>query len=116
MPNDLLEHADLLAGRRGHVVAAAELHHRAGLDPEELLGLVLVGEEADVLLDRHPLLPHERDRQPARRDPVEVHHRPDQLLDLEPIGVEDGAHPLHPMGVDKVHPSFNRGGMTHGRT
>ena len=33
-----------------------------------------------------------------------------ELLDLESIGIRDGAHPLHPMRVDKVQPSFNRGG------
>ena len=68
LPKTLPEHADPLAVRRRHVVAAAELHHRARLDPEELPRLVLVGEEADVLLDRHPLLAHERDRsRPGRR-------------------------------------------------
>ena len=55
-------------------------------------GLLLVGEEADVLLDRHPLLPHERDRPTGRgladrerRHPVEVDHRPDELVDEEAV-------------------------------
>ena len=89
----MLENADRRAVRLGHVVAgAADVEHRARLDAEELLRLLLVGEEADVLLDRHSLLPHERDR-PAgrrlpggqRRDAIEVDHRPDQLVDEEAV-------------------------------
>jgi len=53
---------------------------------------LLVGEETDVLLDRHSFLPHERDR-PTRRGladrerchPIEIDHRPDELVDEKAV-------------------------------
>ena len=84
-----MEDADRTPGGiRDVVPGPARVQHRPRLEAEQLLGLGVVREEADVLLDRHLLLPHKRDR-PAerrlaggqRRDPVEVRDRPDQLVD-----------------------------------
>ena len=92
----MLEKADRCTGCIRHVVARpAGVQYRPCLDPEELLILLLVGEEPDVLLDRHPLLPDERDRTTGRRltrrergDPVEIHDRPDELIDEVPVASE----------------------------
>src|SRR5687768_12827134 len=64
---DLLERADALAGRAGHVVAPPDVEDLAALHAEELLRLRLVGEEPDVFLDGELLLPHECDRLPRAR-------------------------------------------------
>ena len=85
----MLEDSDPRPVRLGHVVAgAADVEDRARLDPEELLGLLLVGEEANVLLDRHPLLPDKGDGAAGRGLPggqrghaVEIDDRPHQLVD-----------------------------------
>ena len=74
------------------VVAAADLHHRARLDPPELARLALVRVEADVLLDRHSLLPHERHGRRSGRDAIEVDHRLDQLVDHESVLGEPVGH------------------------
>ena len=96
----MLEDPDRRTGGVGDVVArAADVEHRARLDPKELLGLRFVGEEADVLLDRHPLLADVGDRPSGRgladrerRHPVEVDHRADELVDQETIVVEPFFH------------------------
>jgi len=89
------EVADQLAAGEDVVAGAADVEHRAGCDPEELLRFAFVGVEADVLLDREPLLPHVGDRRAGgrlargeRRDAVEVRDRADELIHEEPVVVE----------------------------
>ena len=93
LPEEMVKDADRRTVGRRHVVArAAGIEDGARLQPEELLGLRLVGEEADVLLDRHLLLAHERHRAAQRRlagrerrDAIQVRDRPDQLIDEIPV-------------------------------
>src|SRR5205823_6775767 len=92
----VLQYPDRSTLRRRDVVArAADVEHRAGLDPEDLLRLVLVGVEADVLLDRHALLPDVGDRAAGRRlargqrrDAIQIDHRPYELVDQEAVVCE----------------------------
>ena len=85
---DLLQQSDALSLGVGDVVAPAHVEDCPGLDPEELFAFGLVGEEADVLLDRQLLLADEGERLPWTRavgtqsgDAVEVDDRPDELID-----------------------------------
>ena len=96
-----LDLPDLGAVGRRHVVPGPGVESLPGKDPEELLVLGLIREEADVLLELEALLLNEAEgfAVPAfvwDRELVLVDHQPEALAQHEPImGVDvDGGHEL----------------------
>src|SRR5688500_11136177 len=87
LPEHLLDLADLRAVGRGDVVAGTRVEALTRLDPQDLLALRLVREEADVLLELEARLLDEREWRPAllERELVLVHDRANPLTEVEDI-------------------------------
>ena len=98
---DLLDLAELLAGRRRDVVAGGGIEALAGDDLPQLLALGVVGVEADVLLELEALLLDEGERLVGllrERDLVAVDDRREALAHDEHVVLVrvDGRHRRQP--------------------